>query len=262
MEARRTVAAEAEAGEILFSPVVVDTTEETGGGVFVVLAATIALVDRVVHRPHAVAVEVGAAGGELFGVAVVAFETEEEIGAVLTPSGLVGGEVLLVEAALVSEFLTGFTTRIGMLSDERRSGRVFAGVVDRETQRSGERQALEGHYVGIPATGEEVGEEFVHIVLQVAHRVGERHEVALVRHILAVAEVEDLLSRGGVVHEVSIGGAHIHGVDGSYAVGHVESVARAGTILVGLLFGIGAVAVSVAEVGADLEPRLGQVVDI
>ena len=70
---------------------------------------------------------------------------------------------------------------------------------------------LEGHHVGIPATGEEVGEVFVHIVLQVAHGVGDRHEVALVRHVLAVAEVEDLLTCGGVVHDVAVGGAHIHG---------------------------------------------------
>ena len=122
MEARRTVAAEAETGEILFRPVVVDTTEETGGGVFVVLAATLALVDGVVHRPHAVAVEVLTLGIEFFGVAIVAFETEEEVGTVLTPSGLVGGEILLVEAAGVIEVLRSLTTVIGGLSDEGRSG--------------------------------------------------------------------------------------------------------------------------------------------
>ena len=91
-------------------------------------------------------------------------------------------------------------------------GGVFARVVDRETQRSRERQALEGHHVGIPTTGEEVGEEFVHIVLQVAHRVGDRHEVALEGHVLSVAVVEDLLTGGGMVGEAAVGGcAHTWG---------------------------------------------------
>ena len=96
------------------------------------------------------------------------------------------------------ELLRSLTTVIGGLSDVGRSGGVFARVVDRETQRSRERQALEGHHVGIPATGEEVDEVFVHIVLQVAHRVGDRHEVALVGHVLTVTKVEDLLTCGGV----------------------------------------------------------------
>ena len=135
---------------------------------------------------------------------------------------------------------------------------MFARVVDRETQRSRERQALEGHHVGIPATGEEVDEVFVHIVLQVAHRVGDRHEVALVGHVLTVTKVEDLLTCGGVEHDVAVGGAHIHGVDRSHAVGHVEGVGGAGAVFVGLRLGVGAVAVSVAEVGADLEPRLAR----
>ena len=262
VEARRTVAAEAEAGEVLLGPVIVDATEETGGDVFAVFTVTLALVDGVVHRPNAVAVEVLTIGGEFFGVAVVALETEEEVGAVQTPRRLVGGEILLVEAAHLLESLFGFTTGIGRLADEGRSGRVLALVVDRETQGGRERQALEGHHIGIPATGEEIGEEFVEVVGQVAHGVGDRHEVALEGNGLSVAVVEDLLAGGGMVGEAAVGVAHIHGIDGSHAVGDVEGVARAGGFLVGLLFGVGALGVGVAEVGTDLEPRLGQVVGI
>ena len=56
-------------------------------------------------------------------MAIVAFETEEEVGTVQTPGGLVGGEILLVEAAGVIELLRSLTTVIGGLSDVGRSGR-------------------------------------------------------------------------------------------------------------------------------------------
>ena len=65
-----------------------------------------------------------------------------------------------------------------------------------------------------------------------------------------------------MVHDVAVGGAHIHGVDRRHAVGHVEGVGGAGAVFVGLRLGVGAVAVSIAEVGADLEPRFGKIVDI
>ena len=159
-------------------------------------------------------------------------------------------------AGLLRDILTAVARRLAI---EARRTAVEDGVVAIESDASRGRETVGEVDLGKPVAVEDVAVELTEVVEQVALRVGHRHPVAGGVGRQAVAIVVDLLAGGLVVHDVAVGVAHIHWVDGSDEVGDVEGIARGGGVLAALLTRIERVGVGETDVGTNREP-LGHLV--
>ena len=239
--------------------VVVAGEEEARRAILVYGASARTLVDDVAHSVVALAVFVLSLGIEVVDLQPVALKTGSNVHIVLAESVEVVEQILMGEgrgAGLLRDILTAVARRLAI---EARRTAVEDGVVAIESDASRGRETVGEVDLGKPVAVEDVAVELTEVVEQVALRVGHRHPVAGGVGRQAVAIVVDLLAGGLVVHDVAVGVAHIHWVDGSDEVGDVEGIARGGGVLAALLTRIERVGVGETDVGTNREP-LGHLV--
>ena len=258
-EGRGTIVAVAQVEEEALVEVVVAGEEEAGCAILVYGASARTLVDDVAHSVVALAVFVLSLGIEVVDLQPVALKTGSNVHIVLAESVEVVEQILMGEgrgAGLLRDILTAVARRLAI---EARRTAVEDGVVAIESDASRGRETVGEVDLGKPVAVEDVAVELTEVVEQVALRVGHRHPVAGGVGRQAVAIVVDLLAGGLVVHDVAVGVAHIHWVDGSDEVGDVEGIARGGGVLAALLTRIERVGVGETDVGTNREP-LGHLV--
>ena len=229
-EARRTVATDRTHQVVAIHQGVFALEEYAAVREFAVSAVAFLVVDSVVHEGNGGLVEVVTDTFNVFGTDVFGFVTKQSSDGVdfVEGDGVVSQALERGNHAAVSHL--HYLTAVGAeLTVEAVGEGVSASVVNEVVYFLSKGEAFDGGEDSVPLGIDDVVEVVVHIVHQLANRVALGH-TSSTYHAVTVVDTVTIVVDGVavefVVHDRTVGVAHVHRINGGELVDEVESVAR------------------------------------